>query len=514
MKLSKFADYLEEIAETNSRIEKQDLVWEALQEVQTEKEEDVVLALTTCQRFEDNGVSKKTVRKVAGSVVDGGKDTIRNYESEYGDLPSAVYQASARTERIVPKKDIELHDLWDKLVEIEDASGKEMERLIQSLLSERKPEKWLTHAVLADDGVSMGFGVKSASKMLRRYHDEITKEDMAKARAICPDIIELNWLAPNVPTTPRFGEPFKPMLASSKDIPDNIDRDWMVQPKFDGARVLVHYENGEIHAFSRRCNEVTDSLPELSEVAEVLPDSGAYILDGEAVAYKDGEPQDFQYIMERFNREYDIEAQETEVQFKFFDLLYAEDDHYGDWGGDLSDVSNSERVHRMIQLFTFADAGHFNAEYRIVDSPEEARKWCNEYIDRGYEGAILKRMDATYDYDKRSHDWRKVKAEQENVDLRISEIIEGEDDRAGRMGAIRLETEDGYDLTKCGTGFTEEDQKYFWEHRDTLVGKVVEVDWFELQKSDGEYSLRFPVFQSIRDKDEADTLDRIMEIAQ
>jgi len=140
-------------------------------------------------------------------------------------------------------------------------------------------------------------------------------------------------------------------------------------------------------------------------------------------------------------------------------------------------------------------------------------EYHQRYVDAGYEGIILKRADAPYDYDKRSHSWRKVKAERENVDLRIADIIEGEDDRAGRMGSIRLETGDGYDLCKCGTGFTEDDQEYFWEHREELLGRVVEVDWFELQEdADGEYSLRFPVFQSLREKDEVDTLGHIKSL--
>jgi len=525
MKLSELADYLEQVAETNSRIEKQDLVWEALNEAEHEQEKDVILSLTTCQRFEDNGVAKKTVRKVAGEVVDGGVDVIRDLESEKGDLPSAVGKACKHTGKLVPRKEYDLRDLLADLEEIEEETGGNMLHIyIRNMLSNYKHPKWVAHAVLADDGVSMGFGVKSAAKMIRRNYDSISKEDMATARAVTPDILELNKQAPDVPLEPQFGTAFKPMLASSKDMPKDPDGEWLIQPKYDGARVLVHYDKGNIKAFSRRCNEVTESLPELQELSQILPDGGRFILDGEAVAYKDDEPQDFQYIMTRFNREENIEEQDIDVRFHFFDAVHVDHPEYEMFlNGHIADENNYFRSKSIVNLFaqvaidnegiSHEESLEYAAPYDRVYSKDSMVTMYESYVDLGYEGAIIKRCDAPYDYDKRSHDWRKVKKDTENVDLRVSEIIEGEDDRAGRMGAIRLETEDGYDLTKCGTGFTEEDQEYFWENRAELLGAVVEVDWFELQESAGEYSLRFPVFKSIRDKDEADSLERVKKIA-
>lgn len=501
MRLSTFGEYAERMADTNSRIEKQDIVWEALQEADSLDTKKAILAFTTNQRFEDMGVAKKTVRNAAVSAVDAGSSMLSNYESDMGDLPSAVHKAAQRTERITPKTDISLSDLYSKLKIIESKSGKEVERAITKLLSENKPEKWLTHALLADDGVSLGFGTSSAAKMIRRNHDSISKGEMAKAKALCPDIIELYQRAPDVPTTPVVGTAFKPMLSDDKELPENPNGDWTIQPKFDGARVLIHLEDGEIRAFSRNLNEVTESLPELQDLKDELPDEGDYIFDGEAVAYKDDEPQDFKYIMTRFNREKNIGEQDVEVRFKLFDIIYHDE------RGDLSDNSTESRYVILDKtLPTITET--ITHTIRVSDAEEMMEKY-NIFVEDGYEGAIVKELDAPYEYDKYSQSWLKIKDMKDNADLIIEDVIEGEDSRAGKMGSLRLRTSDGMVVGKVGTGFTEEDEEWFWNNRAELVGSVVEVEWQQLQQDEnGDWGIRFPVFVATRDKpaDEADTI--------
>lgn len=538
MELSELSSYLQQVEETNSRIEKQDIVWDALEDVRDSKAEDyqkregeaLILALTTCERFNDNGVAKKTIRKAALNVTGETKDSLRALESDTGSLPDAVQRAADRTERITPREPISVSDLWDELIAIEEASGGTMETRIEMLLADYHEPKWLTHALLGKKGVSLGFGVKTAAKMIQRYHRGISKNDIVKARALCPDIIELNQRAPDVPTTPEVGTPFLPMLASSEDMPEDPDiGGWSIQPKFDGARVLVHYDRGKIQAFSRNTNEVTESLPELADVADALPDGGRFILDGEAVAYdEDGNPGTSQQAMTRFNRKHDVAGQDFDMKFFFFDVVYVGGGEYDDvlqteaielplggtvaTPGDLSDAPFYERDN-LLRKLVGRDGMYTHTDTALTQ--ENAKRLFHDFVDDGWEGAILKREDSVIDYDKRSHDWRKLKFEQENVDLRIAEVIEGEDSRAGKMGALVLETSDGYPICKVGTGFTEEDEAWFWQNREDVVGEVAEIKWQELSVNvDGEYSIRFPVFVHLRDKLEADSLERVRNIAQ
>ena len=62
-------------------------------------------------------------------------------------------------------------------------------------------------------------------------------------------------------------------------------------------------------------------------------------------------------------------------------------------------------------------------------------------------------------------------------------------------------------LVNVGSGFTDEERDYYWNNKDEIIGKIVDIQFFEEstnQKDDG-ISLRFPTFKSVRsDKTEDD----------
>ncbi|NCE77253.1 hypothetical protein D1157_20350, partial [Anaerotruncus sp. X29] len=49
-----------------------------------------------------------------------------------------------------------------------------------------------------------------------------------------------------------------------------------------------------------------------------------------------------------------------------------------------------------------------------------------------------------------------------------------------------------------GSGFTAEQRKYIWDHKDEYLGQVVEIQYFEITNDRfGNMSLRFPVWKNI-----------------
>src|SRR3990170_8568739 len=85
----------------------------------------------------------------------------------------------------------------------------------------------------------------------------------------------------------RVFRPVKPMLAQ---VADNVDEalkthggETAFEFKYDGARVQIHKQNGEVKVFSRRLTDVTRSLPEIVETIKrnVKPDEA--ILEGEVI---------------------------------------------------------------------------------------------------------------------------------------------------------------------------------------------------------------------------------------
>lgn len=461
--------------------------------------------------FDDIGVGKATVRSAIVDCYDTTSSTLSNLESEHGDLPTCAKIADGRTEQLVEKDDMQLAELYRAVRNIREGNRGAESFLKSSLGSYREPQ-WITHALLGKDGMSFGVGVKSVVNALE---SEYGPYDTRRGRALCPDIRDhaIRAVDPtkNVPQSPEVGTPFLPMLAKSKDLPEDPDEPWVIQPKYDGARIIIHVEEGTIiGAHSRNLNDVTDSLPELDDLEEALPDEGSYILDGEAVAYKDGEKQPFQAIMTRFNREQDIDDQDIDVRFQIFDMVYGRYDPVDGYDGDLSREPLKYRLYLLMWLLP--ENPEYRVEGTIVQSRDEMVDEFRDFRDQGYEGAIVKSYDGEYEFDRRSPEWRKMVEDAENVDLRINGIIEGEDGNAGSVGALRVETEDGHDLGKVGTGFGEDDGERIWNNRDEIEGKIVEISWRELQENeDGTYGLRFPAFEAIRtDKDEADTLEQVL----
>ncbi|MFQ5974414.1 MAG: ATP-dependent DNA ligase, partial [Alphaproteobacteria bacterium] len=107
----------------------------------------------------------------------------------------------------------------------------------------------------------------------------------------------------------RTFRPVKPMLAQpADDIADALDRlgEAALEYKMDGARVQVHKSGGDVAVFTRRLNDVSQSVPEIVEAARGLA-VREIILDGEALAFRrDGQPHPFQVTMRRFGRKTDV----------------------------------------------------------------------------------------------------------------------------------------------------------------------------------------------------------------
>ena len=71
------------------------------------------------------------------------------------------------------------------------------------------------------------------------------------------------------------------------------------------------------------------------------------------------------------------------------------------------------------------------------------------------------------------------------------------------LGAIIVKYVDN-NIVKVGSGFTDEDRLFIWNHREDYIHKVAEIQYFEeTSNQNGGLSLRFPVFLQIRnDKNE------------
>jgi DNA ligase-1 len=297
--------------------------------------------------------------------------------------------------------------------------------------------------------------------------------------------------------------------------------------KYDGARVQIHKLADEVRIFSRRLTDVTESLPEISEVVKANVKAREAIIEGEVIATdSDGYPIPFQHLMRRFRRVHAVgeTAEQVPVRLYVFDVLYLE-------GKNLISTPYLRRRQILAE-----DAGQIPLTALLLTGDVvEAERFLKEAMDAGHEGLMAKRPDSFYSPGTRGKGWLKIKPVLEPLDLVIVAAEYGYGRRVGWLSDYYLaardaETGDLFPVGKTFKGLTDaeivEMTRRLKElavkqesHMVTTIPKiVVEVAYNEIQKSP-KYkcgmALRFARIARIRDDKtvaEADTIQRVREI--
>jgi len=111
-----------------------------------------------------------------------------------------------------------------------------------------------------------------------------------------------------------------------------------------------------------------------------------------------------------------------------------------------------------------------------------------------WEGLMLN-LDTPY-VCKRTDTILKVKVMQ-TCDLKVIGFEKGTGRNEDRLGAMIVNYK-GYNVG-VGSGFSDMDREYIWNHQGEYLGKIVEIQYFEESKNQqGGISLRFPVFKKLR----------------
>ncbi len=202
-----------------------------------------------------------------------------------------------------------------------------------------------------------------------------------------------------------------PMLASpAGDLPPL--RGWTIEPKWDGIRVIAEVTRGRAHLWSRNGIDKARQFPEVSAALETLAEhAGDLLLDGELVAIdRAGRALRFQALQSRHSSGRDStiakSAAATRTAFVAFDIL----SHDGcsivrePWSARRTVLEavvkkNARAIVRRGDSYPCGSAG---AKRLLVAAAKE-----------GWEGLILKQIDAPYASGLRSPLWRKVKLEHE-----------------------------------------------------------------------------------------------------
>lgn len=113
----------------------------------------------------------------------------------------------------------------------------------------------------------------------------------------------------------------------------------------------------------------------------------------------------------------------------------------------------------------------------IVNSDEEAKRKAGEYISMGFEGAILRDIDALYQFGARRSNMMKIKHQAERNFLLIDIIPE---EKRPEQGIGVCENDDGSGNTfTCSINASFKERAYYLTNKHLYVGKRVRVGYFE-----------------------------------
>lgn len=170
------------------------------------------------------------------------------------------------------------------------------------------------------------------------------------------------------------------------------------------------------------------------------------------------------------------------------------------WTGR-SNLSYFERKHTYLKQFENNLKNNSTDNLEIVPivyegtDHSEIWKWLDYAEEHDWEGCMLN-LDTPYEC-KRVKTLIKVK-KFFDVSLRVVNVEEGTGRNKGKLGAIVCKYFDN--TVNVGSGFTDEQRVYYWEHKDEILNKIVDVKYKEVtaDKKTGLKSLQFPTFSCIR----------------
>lgn len=273
--------------------------------------------------------------------------------------------------------------------------------------------------------------------------------------------------------------------------PKKIKGDCLVEYKYDGVRVIAIVMKGKATLYSRN-GKIFNNFPHI-ENALSKPEYNNIVFDGEVMS------DDFQALMKQVYRKSGAET--DDAYLALFDMLPLNEFNKGK-----SNLNSIERKNELNKIAKNFDVNVIKlVDYEIVnfDNDKGQAKFAamnKEALEMGYEGLMIKPNENYYE-SKRSHAWLKIKPFIE-VTLKIVDIQEGTGKHSGKLGAFQVEgSDDGkFFSLSVGSGLTDEDREKFWESKDRLVGRLIEVRADAITQSiEGEhYSLRFPRFKNFR----------------
>jgi DNA ligase-1 len=253
------------------------------------------------------------------------------------------------------------------------------------------------------------------------------------------------------------------------------------------------YHNGKL--ISRQGKDFTGLQHIIEDIESVLDNPKSFFIDGELIRknvdnVSDGE--NFQIGTGIINSNI---PEKLEIEFIIYEIFPVEEFDDG-----ISKLTYKQRLSQYLipfeQSLKAKNIQNVKVVQRFYEGTDQTK--IKEFLDYAdsvdYEG-LMANLDTKYDC-KRNAGILKVKSFKHS-DLLCKRIELGDGKNADVLGAIIVD----YKGFECGvgSGFTDKQRKYYIDHQDEIVGKIVQVKFkAETKNKQGGLSMQFPIFEIVR----------------
>ena len=266
---------------------------------------------------------------------------------------------------------------------------------------------------------------------------------------------------------------------------------FLVQPKYDGERAKTIYlpnisgaHNLPEPVLLSSEENVIVSVPHINKALYEQDICGVPV-DGEL--YIHGRPFDgIDGISSICSRTVNLHPDSEAMEYYIFDII--------------SDEPQWKRIQKLNELKLFTGPPLVIAPTEVANTLEEVMAVYDGYIGRGYEGIIVRHIDAPY-VTKRSIYGMKFKPKKKDyymICYVIEALTKDTKEPKGMAGAIKCIDDMGTTFkTAPGIGWTEVRKIELWNNREDAIGKWCEIDYQNI--TSGKNVPRFGRFVSIVD---------------
>tara|TARA_R110000737_G_C14575009_1_gene484701 strand:- start:172 stop:1680 length:1509 start_codon:yes stop_codon:yes gene_type:complete len=483
----------EAIEMASGSIKKQEIISES---IRTFSNSSVVLDILS-EQLEPNNIGVKKARIWLAEMLEVFEDEVIGSENLWGDLAEGIYQMVLEPNEVKNSISISTFNTLLKL----DCSSKNNTAF--TILKEELDKmtglemKWFIRYWLRTprNGISSS-NVYKALKSHFGTNYNVKYDNYHSPSAIYTSLVNNTTLKEKS----GVGVFIKPMLAKKYD--GKLPYNYILDTKFDGNRYQMHISNTDVIIFNRTGKIVTEQFRDVATLQDISLCKDM-ILDCEIYPINvDGSPAEHKRLATRVHSKNKIQAMiDCPVKMVAFDILYVDGKSW---------IEEPYR-NRLAKLHATIDNKYITEYFQSKDLTQS----YNLAINRGFEGIMIKDLDAPYAIGKRNKCLLKHKPPMINLDVIIDSAKYGEGRRSSVFGTfgISVKSPDGYvNIGSVGTGFSDDDLTRLTTDLKKIVDKydkdifyvlprvVIEVTCDLIsQDAEGNFGLRFPRMIRIRD---------------